>query len=59
MKQAGLLFACSVLASCLAYASTLKMEATLSSEISYEFNKTTGIYIPENTTLLRNFSSSN
>jgi hypothetical protein len=37
--------------SCLAYSSTLKMEATRSSETSVDFYRTTWRYIPEDRTL--------
>jgi hypothetical protein len=49
-KQA-LLATCFTLASCLAYSSTLKIEATCSSETSVDFQWTTRRYIPENRTL--------
>jgi hypothetical protein len=39
------------LVSCLAYSSTLKMEAKCSSETSVEFQRTTRRYIPEDNTL--------
>jgi hypothetical protein len=39
------------LVSCLAYSSTLKMEATYSSETSVDFRRTTWRYIPEDRTL--------
>jgi hypothetical protein len=39
------------LVSCLAYSSTLKMEATYSSEMSVEFQRTIWRYIPEGKTL--------
>jgi hypothetical protein len=39
-----------LLVSCLAYSSTLKMEATCSSETSVYFQRTTGRYIPEDGT---------
>jgi hypothetical protein len=39
------------LVSCLAYSSTLKMEATCSSETSIDFRRTTRRYIPEDGTL--------
>jgi hypothetical protein len=42
---------CYILISCLAYCSSLKVEAMCSSETSVEFNKTTQRYIPENTSL--------
>jgi hypothetical protein len=41
----------SMLVPCLAYSSTLKMEATCSSEMSVDFYRTTRIYVPEDTTL--------
>jgi hypothetical protein len=40
-----------MLISCLAYSSTLKMEVTCSSEMSVEFQQTTGRYIPEDRNL--------
>jgi hypothetical protein len=40
-----------MLVSCLAYFSTLKMEATCFSEASVEFQRTTWRYIPEDRTL--------
>jgi hypothetical protein len=40
------------LVSCLAYSSTLKMEATSSSEKSVDFERTTRRYIPEHRTLV-------
>jgi hypothetical protein len=40
-----------MLVSCLAYSSTLKMEATCSSETSVNFQHITCRYIPEDTTL--------
>jgi hypothetical protein len=39
------------LVSCLAYFSTLKLEATCSSETSVDFQRTKGRYIPEDTIL--------
>jgi hypothetical protein len=39
--------------SCMAYSSTLKMEATCSSETSADFRQTTRRYIPEDRTLQR------
>jgi hypothetical protein len=43
-----------MLVSCLAYSSTLKMEATCCSEMSVDFQWTTRHYIPEHRTLLKN-----
>jgi hypothetical protein len=43
----GLLDACFTLVSCLAYYSTLKMEATCSSETFFDFHWTVRRYIPE------------
>jgi hypothetical protein len=40
-----------MLVSCLAYSSTVKIEATCSSETSVEFHRTTRRYIPEDRTL--------
>jgi hypothetical protein len=40
---------------CLVYSSTLKMEATYSSETSVDFQRTSRNYIPEISTLLLNF----
>jgi hypothetical protein len=39
------------MASCTAYSSTLKMEVIRSSETSVDFQRTTGRYIPEDSTL--------
>jgi hypothetical protein len=39
------------LVSCVAYSSTLKMEATCSSETSVDFQQTTQCYIPEDRAL--------
>jgi hypothetical protein len=50
-KQPGLLPAFTLVA-CSTYSSTLKMEATHSSEISIEFQRTTRRYIPEDSTVL-------
>jgi hypothetical protein len=44
---------CFILISCLAYSSTLKMEATYSSETSADFQRTTLLYIP-NARILHN-----
>jgi hypothetical protein len=46
-----LLDTCLMLVSCIAYSSTLKMEAMCSSETSGYFQRTTHRYIPENRTL--------
>jgi hypothetical protein len=55
MKQAASkpasLATCFVPVSCLAYTSTLKMEATYSSEMSVDFQQTTQPYNPEDRTL--------
>jgi hypothetical protein len=40
-----------MLVSCLAYSSTLKMEATCSSEMSVDFQQTVWRYIPDDRTL--------
>jgi hypothetical protein len=40
-----------MLVDCLAYSSTLKMGATYSSETSIDFQRTTGLYIPDDRTL--------
>jgi hypothetical protein len=48
----ALLAACFVLVFSLVYSSTLKMEATCSSETSVHFHLTTGCYIPEDRSLL-------
>jgi hypothetical protein len=54
----SLLATCSTLVYCLAYSSTLKMEATFSSEMSVDFQRTIPRYIPEDRTLLfETFSS--
>jgi hypothetical protein len=45
------------LVSCLAYSSTLKMEATCSSETSVDFQRTTRRYIPEVRTLFTLFQA--
>jgi hypothetical protein len=42
---------CSMLVSCLAHFSTLKMEATCPPETSADFKRTTRPYIPEDRTL--------
>jgi hypothetical protein len=47
----GLLATCFMLVSCLAYSSTLKMEARCFSETSVDFQRTTRRYIPEDRTL--------
>jgi hypothetical protein len=47
----ALLANCFMLVSCLAYSSTLKMEATCSSEMSVDFQRTIWHYIPEYRTL--------
>jgi hypothetical protein len=47
VKQTALLSAWSMLASCLAHSSTLKMETICSSGTSAEFQWTTRFYIPE------------
>jgi hypothetical protein len=47
----ALLAACFTLVSCLGYYSTMKMEATCSSETSVDFQPTTRRYIPEDRTL--------
>jgi hypothetical protein len=49
----SLLATCFTLVSCLAYSSTMKMEATCSSETSVDFQRTTRHYIPEDKTLLK------
>jgi hypothetical protein len=46
------------LVSCLAYSSTLKMEATCSSKMSVHFQWTTRQHIPEDSTLHENLFSS-
>jgi hypothetical protein len=43
----ALLAACFTLVSCLSYYSTMKVEATYSSEMSVNFERTTRRYIPE------------
>jgi hypothetical protein len=50
--QLSLLPACFTLVSYLAYSSALKMEAMCSSEVSLDFHRSTGRYIPEG----KNFS---
>jgi hypothetical protein len=50
-RSRALLATCFMLVSCLSYSSTLKMEATCSSETSVEFKLTTRRYIPEARTL--------
>jgi hypothetical protein len=40
-----------MLVSCLAYSSTMKMEATYSSETSVDFQRTKRRYIPEDKTI--------
>jgi hypothetical protein len=47
-----------MLVSCLAYSSTLKMEATCSSEMSADIQWTTWRYIPEDTNLLKKLEES-
>jgi hypothetical protein len=47
----ALLAACFMLVSCLAYSSTLKMEAICSSKMQDEFQRTAQHYIPESRTL--------
>jgi hypothetical protein len=47
----ALLATCSMLDSCMAYSSNLKMEATCSFETSVDFQWTTRRYIPEDRTL--------
>jgi hypothetical protein len=47
------------MASCLAYSSTLKMDATCSSETSVDFKRTTRRYIPEDRRPLHNHRCSN
>jgi hypothetical protein len=47
----ALLASCYALVSCLAYSSTLKMEATCSSETSVEFQRTIRRYTPEDRTI--------
>jgi hypothetical protein len=47
----SLLATCCILISCLAYSSTMKMEATCLSETSLDFQRTTRSYIPEDRTL--------
>jgi hypothetical protein len=49
--SSALLSTCFLLVSCLAYSSTLKMEATCSSEKWVGFQRTTRLYIPEGRTL--------
>jgi hypothetical protein len=51
LKDKALLAACFMLVSCFAQSSTLKMEATRSSETSAEFQRTARCYIPEDRTL--------
>jgi hypothetical protein len=46
------------LVSCLAYFSTLNMEATCSSKMSVDFQRTAQRYIPAESTDLRNLGSS-
>jgi hypothetical protein len=53
-RRLVLLENCLILVSCLAYSSTLKIEATGSSEISVDFQRTTQSYIPQD----RNHSNS-
>jgi hypothetical protein len=50
-KQLRLLAACFMRVSCLAYSSTLKMEATFFSEASVNFQWTTRCYITEGRTV--------
>jgi hypothetical protein len=45
--------ACFMLASCLAYALALKMEATYSSDMSVDFEWTTWFYIPKEELFMR------
>jgi hypothetical protein len=49
-KQAALLAKCFMLISCLAYSSTMMMEATYYSDMSVHFQRTTRLYIPEDRT---------
>jgi hypothetical protein len=51
-SQFALLATCFSLVSCLAYPSTLKMEAICCSETSVDFQRTTPRYIPDHWTLL-------
>jgi hypothetical protein len=57
-KFGDLLDTCFMLVSWLAYFSTLKIEATCSSETSVEFQRTTRRYIPENRTTLESIQIS-
>jgi hypothetical protein len=49
---------CSTQVSCLAYPSTLKMEAKFSSEMSVDFQQTTRYHIPEDS-ILHNYRCEN
>jgi hypothetical protein len=51
LTRPTLLVACFMLVYCLAYSSTLKMEAICSSETSVYFHRTTRRYMPEDRTL--------
>jgi hypothetical protein len=51
-KWLALFAACFMLVSCLAYFSTLEMEAVFSSKMSVGFDQITWCYIPEDRTLL-------
>jgi hypothetical protein len=44
-RQLDLLVTCLIMVSCLAYSSTMKMEATYSIEMSVDFQRTTRRYI--------------
>jgi hypothetical protein len=50
---ACMFYTCFTVVSCLTYSSTLKIEATCSSETSVDFQLTTRCYIPEDRTLQR------
>jgi hypothetical protein len=53
MMDLALLAVCILLVACLAYFSTLKMDAVYSSEMSVNFYQTTWHHIPEDSTLLK------
>jgi hypothetical protein len=57
-KKPAELAVCFTLVSFLTYSSTVKFEATYSSEASFEFQHTTWRYILEDKTLQTNFCSS-
>jgi hypothetical protein len=53
IKQFSLVAGCYVLVWCIAYSLTLKMEAVCSSKTLVDFDRTAGLYIPEDRILLR------